>query len=73
MIKLKIEKPESNPPPTFTPKPNPDNRSEEYESLATEPLKSKKEERIIEFLYDIFQENEKTPEPSTIPKESDGL
>ena len=53
--------------------PTPEISTEEGNNLATEPSPHNKEEGIIEFLYDIFQENEKNPEPSTVPKESDAL
>ena len=57
----------------MTPEPIPEISTEEGNNLATEPLKNNKQERIIEFLYDIFQENEKTSEPSSFPEESDAL
>jgi len=68
---VKIEKPKS--PEILTPEPIPEISTEEGNNLATEPLKNNKQERIIEFLYDIFQENEKTSEPSSFPEESDAL
>ena len=68
---VKIEK--AKPPEVLMPEPIPEISTEEGNNLATEPLKNNKQERIIEFLYDIFQENEKTSEPSSFPEESDAL
>ena len=70
---MKIEKPKLDPRQIITPKPIPEIRMEERNDLETQPSLENKEEEIIEFLYDIFQENEKISEPSTVPKEPDPL
>ena len=44
---------------------------EDKNGLATaESSQDKKEEGIIEFLYDIFDENEKTKDPLPLPDET---
>jgi len=66
---VKIEKPkaEPQPPQIFTPEPKPEIRTEEDTNITTEPSEEKSKEGIIEFLYDIFQENETQPEPLPVP------
>ena len=66
---VKKEQPKTEPPQVFSPEPTPEIRTEEDNNLAAEPPPENKEEGIIEFLYDIFQETEKIPEPSTVPEE----
>lgn len=72
---VKMEKPKDapQPPQIFTPEPQPEIKIEEEKNLTAEPSKEKKEEGIIEFLYDIFQENEATPEPLPAPTETTPL
>ena len=37
--------------------------------VTTDPSQDKKEEGIIEFLYDIFEDNEKTEDTLSLPNE----
>jgi hypothetical protein len=59
------------PNPLFIPEPLLGSGIEKKNGLATaEPSQDKKEEGIIEFLYDIFDENENTEDPLTLPDET---
>ena len=66
---VKMEKYKPKPPQIFIPDQASQTRTEEDNNLATEPLQDDKQEGVIEFLYDIFQENKKHPEPSNVPEE----
>ncbi|MBC8283334.1 MAG: hypothetical protein H8E32_05925 [Nitrospinae bacterium] len=72
---VKIEKPKEpqKPFPVLIPEPPAESGIEENKDLTLEPSLDKKEEGIIEFLYDIFQENEKTEEPLPQPNEATPL
>jgi len=72
---VKIEKPKETPKPpqNFTRETPKEQKIEEENNITTDPPQDKKEEGIIEFLYDIFQENEKTPEPLPVPDDATPL
>lgn len=63
---VKLEKPKESPPRVLTPEHQPESVIEDNKDLTTESS-HEKEEETIEFLYDIFQEEEKTEEPLPPP------